>query len=438
MISISLQRISLVAIICSIWLATVSRAVDANDLTGPWIRHTIDDRSRGADGVRLADMNNDGLLDVAVGWEEGGITCVYQHPGIASVHARWPAATVGKTPNVEDAVWADLDGDGRLDVVSSCEGNTRRLFVHWSPNRSAWQDENAWHSGSFDFGSPSPAAGNGISPDDRWTSSQQWMFALPMEVDGRNGIDLVVGSKGKGAGVGWLESPTRPRDLAAWRYHRLIKAGWIMSLRAIDMDGDSDLDVLFSDRRGTNSGVYWLENPRRKTSRRSAPDNWHVHEIGARGLEVLFLDVTQLPHKDADGRSREKAAVPNMEIVVAVRPVGLLRFRRQGTLDDWRAEQIAWPDGCGEPKAAAIGDIDLDGKGDVVFTCEGAKDVSGVRWLSQQEAGWRDHEISGLAGTKFDRIELIDLDEDGDLDVMTCEERENLGVIWYENPTRSR
>ena len=33
---------------------------------------------------------------------------------------------------------------------------------------------------------------------------------------------------------------------------------------------------------------------------------------------------------------------------------------------------------------------------------------------------------------KFDRLELLDLDEDGDLDVLTCEKRDNLGVIWYE------
>ena len=31
-------------------------------------------------------------------------------------------------------------------------------------------------------------------------------------------------------------------------------------------------------------------------------------------------------------------------------------------------------------------------------------------------------------------IDVLDLDMDGDLDVMTCEERENLGVVWYENP----
>jgi hypothetical protein len=26
----------------------------------------------------------------------------------------------------------------------------------------------------------------------------------------------------------------------------------------------------------------------------------------------------------------------------------------------------------------------------------------------------------------------------GDLDVITCEERDQLGVVWYENPTRRR
>ncbi|HBM76648.1 MAG TPA: VCBS repeat-containing protein, partial [Verrucomicrobiales bacterium] len=39
-------------------------------------------------------------------------------------------------------------------------------------------------------------------------------------------------------------------------------------------------------------------------------------------------------------------------------------------------------------------------------------------------------------GSKFDLIELIDLDEDGDLDVVTCEELAGLGLIWYENPSR--
>ena len=34
----------------------------------PWPRHTIDDSSRGADGVRLADVNGDRLPDIVTGW----------------------------------------------------------------------------------------------------------------------------------------------------------------------------------------------------------------------------------------------------------------------------------------------------------------------------------------------------------------------------------
>jgi hypothetical protein len=38
-------------------------------------------------------------------------------------------------------------------------------------------------------------------------------------------------------------------------------------------------------------------------------------------------------------------------------------------------------------------------------------------------------------------MELLDLDGDGDLDVLTCEENygpdsQGLGVIWYENPIK--
>lgn len=31
---------------------------------------------------------------------------------------------------------------------------------------------------------------------------------------------------------------------------------------------------------------------------------------------------------------------------------------------------------------------------------------------------------------------MLDLDADGDLDLLTCEEVHNLGVFWYENPAR--
>ena len=43
----------------------------------PWTRHTIDSSSLGADGVRAADANGDGALDLVTSWEQGGLTRVY-------------------------------------------------------------------------------------------------------------------------------------------------------------------------------------------------------------------------------------------------------------------------------------------------------------------------------------------------------------------------
>ena len=60
----------------------------------PWKRHTIDGSSRGADGVRLADVNGDGLQDMVTGWEEGGVVRLYLNPGPKRSQRPWPGGLV--------------------------------------------------------------------------------------------------------------------------------------------------------------------------------------------------------------------------------------------------------------------------------------------------------------------------------------------------------
>jgi hypothetical protein len=380
----------------------------------PWNRHVIDDSSRGADGVRLADVNKDGRLDITTGWEEGGVTRVYIHPGHDAVRANWPAVTVGKTTSVEDAVFCDLDSDGAVDVISSCEGRTRCMFVHWAPKQSElYLHPDEWKTDAI------PAT----------RDKTAWMFALPLQIDGKDGLDLVVASKGKEALVGWLQSPAHPRDLDSWKLHTLYRAGWVMSLVSTDVDGDDDLDLIVSDRKGPNSGVLWLENPGPQT----VEGPWPEHRIGGSGREVMFLDVADL---DRDG---------HRDVIAAVKPDEIHWFRRPSDpTQPWTTHiiKVSLTEGTGTAKGVRVGDIDGDGRLDIVYSCERATAPKrGLVWLSYSETpneeNWSTHDISGPEGIKYDRVELLDLDGDGDLDVLTCEEKHNgkgIGVFWHENP----
>lgn len=85
-----------------------------------WERHVIDSSLSGVDGIRLADVNKDKLMDIATIWEEGGYTKVYFHPGYSLIKQKWPSVVVGETPSIEDAVFVDIDGDEAMNVCSSC------------------------------------------------------------------------------------------------------------------------------------------------------------------------------------------------------------------------------------------------------------------------------------------------------------------------------
>lgn len=393
-----------------LWPVVVCCSTEA---LGAWPRHVIDNSSKGADGIRLADVNGDGFLDIVTGWEQGGTVRLCVNPGPSRASAKWPSVTVGKVPSVEDAVSADLDGDGAMDVVSCAEGETRTICVHWAPQPSnQLLDATRWQTERL------PASSNAM----------RWMFALPLQVDGLNGIDLVAGGKDSGASLGWFQAPREPRKLADWQWHELRPVGWLMSIVASDMDGDGDSDIVFSDRKGKRTGAFWLENPGSIAAQKQP---WPEHAIGGIGEQSMFLHLADL---DRDGLE---------DVLLAVQPKKILWLRRlDGSGVKWQSISIPLPEPTGIAKAVNAGDIDGDGRLDLVFSCEQAKaPAQGLMWLSPTGPAsnpdkWISHELSGSDGVKHDLVALIDLDKDGDLDVITTEEVTNLGVIWYENPLK--
>ena len=410
------MKILFVSLILFSFVASCDNEIKQSN--NPWPRHTIDNFSSGADGVRLADVNGDGLTDIATGWEEGGFTKVYFHPGRTDVREHWPSVVIGYSPSVEDAVFADLDDDGNVDVISSTEGTNRKMYVHWAPDKSDYLDSSSWQTESI------PAA-------DRL---MQWMFAVSAQLDDKHGIDIIAGAKGKGAKVGWFESPANPRSLSEWKWHPISDATWIMSIITSDMDNDGDLDIVLSDRKpGESNGIRWLENP----GAQNVHANWENHFVGAKGLEVMFMDIADI---DGDGLDDVITCERTNQTLIIWRSLDT-----SGT--KWEESMISMPEHVGLAKAVKVGDINVDGIQDIVLSTNtmGDDEKKGIVYLSFSKAGdfsnysW--HTLSGNEGYKFDRLELIDLDNDGDLDLLTCEENygpnsEGLGVIWYENPLR--
>jgi hypothetical protein len=379
-------------------LLAIAGALDAAE---PWKRHAIDSTSRGADGVRFLDANGDGLEDIATGWEEGGVVRVYLNPGPKKAAEPWPAVTVGQVATPEDAFLVDLDEDGAVDVISFCEGKERAIYVHWAPrSKSDYLNSAAWTTEVL------PAS----------KGKAQWMFGTMMQVDGRRGTDLVAGAKNEGAQLGWFEAPANRRDLTAWKFHPIYDAGWIMSIEPHDMDGDGDTDILISERRGPKPGTLWLENQQ--------AESWPVRRISSIAEEVLFLTTGDI---DKDG----------LDDVVTAAKSGYIRIYRRVDRSGlkWTESGFKTPEFAGFPKGVAIGDLNLDGVPDIAVSFEQAKGpLTGV--VSFLGPDFKPTNLGGPEGYKYDLVRLIDLDGDGDLDLVTTEEVDLLGVIWYENPAR--
>lgn len=366
-----------------------------------WRMHTIDSSSFGADGTKLFHVNEDNFLDVICGWEQGNVARLYINP--ANVELDWPFVEV-PAPQVEDALLADLDDDGFADIITLSEGNHQRITFHWAPaDEMKYAQSEHWQSVDV----PSSI------------STTRWMFGLAMDVDGRNGLDLLVGSKDPNGTIGWLEAPADPRDVTAWQFHEISPAGWIMSILSHDMDGDGLKDILISDRYGEHRGVRWLKNP---GNTQKLGERWESHWVGLENGEPMFLTLTE-----------------SGEIYAPDLKMGLLHFQ-QNAEGQWQADTIAYPDIAGSRgKAVSVGDINLDGTEDLVLSFEGAEEKYGVVWRDGKSQQF--YPVSNLEGIKYDLVVLIDMDQDSDLDVLTSEENNNsateggLGVVWYENPT---
>ena len=79
----------------------------------------------------------------------------------------------------------------------------------------------------------------------------------------------------------------------------------------------------------------------------------------------------------------------------------------------------------------------MDGDAEIVMTSEGGNIGVGYfdRLPGSSQNRWTWQPIfDAMENPKYDLIAFYDVDGDGDLDFLTTEERQGLGVVWFENP----
>ena len=360
-----------------------------------------------ADGHCIADVDGDGLPDIVVAHdlpEPRGAISIHFHPGTEAVRQPWPSLILSGMHTTEGARAADLDGDGRPEVIAA---NQSAPFTLWFPPEDARQLRvpDLWQRVDL--------------PDHLGHALEVQTFQL----DGRYGPDVVAGRDD----LWWMATPSDPRDPTAWTRYPISGAelgpkAKVKTILFADMDADGDSDVFITSTVGT----YWYEN---EGLSRDPTEPWTSHKIDPNKLNFGAL-------RDLDGDGLEDVVVGND---AAGSEGGFLRWlkRMHPTQNEWKTFDLPVPPRI-KIKSAAIMDVDGDGSRDIVLGGTSPKPgFSTAIWLratgqpGDPDTRWIDHEIRP-GGAKSDYIVPFDLDDDGDIDItFTNEGTDN--IHWLEN-----
>ena len=416
----------------------------------PWLMHHIDRQYWNHNSLGPGDVDGDGFDDYVVIHEGADLVSIVFHPGdVESVYSEWEKVVVSQGSNVEYADFGDFDSDGNLDIAYA-NGDASSVSIIWGPEKKYVKEPGAWQDGG-----PLPESVN----------KGHYLFLQSFDVNADGTIDIVAGGRmrkndGRFTGLIWFEAPSSKKDQRnpeKWRQWTIdpdLESGHGFVFVDIDADGDSDIAVANADWDTTEyeQGIFWYENPGPSSDKIGQP--WKKRKI-MRSLMFFAKNQIGVGDLNKDGKVDLVAQSHNR-----------IHYMEQINPDRWNIHRIIKPEITRwVTRPIKLVDLDQDGKLDIVgmtihnygytplgkasvFWMQYEGDEPGVdNWITRV-IKWSDgfSAFSGYYGhgEKWDHMRFVDVDRDGDLDIVAnCEEyytmenkkgRTLLGVVWFENP----
>lgn len=378
--------------------------------TGPWTERQISPRFDWCETVDIADVDNDGNLDVLAAKFQRHDPQNYDnkppYPVVVFYNINGDGLTWQSQELSDKGIYAgilgDVGSDGDLDVLGPRS--------YWTGPIEMWENKTSDKKLSLDEWSY-------IEVDNKRGKWGDWdepkglrYFGLSMADATGNGYKDIV------SGRYFYRNPGG--DMTG-KWHRVDLGLNVDGMLFIDVDGDKFGDIIAE----ALPDVYWLEAQDRQGN------SWKATKIGT---------LPKTGHVNGQGYVLAQIVPGGKEEIILSSGGGIFYFEipADPAAGNWPRTRIASDT---SEEGIGVGDIDNDGFIDICSGVGKGREAKTVAWWRNPGNGkgdWKQH-IVGDTINNADRIAVSDINGDARLDIIVSEEtrESDAHLFWFEQPS---